>query len=150
MDAGLPTGDADRRGARSRGEWQLCDTSRRTLAPLAPDALVHDRGDRPAWSLKLQVLRELAQQVVERAQGVLEDRAADGFAPADLARKEHALADDEAMVAAVRESPEMTGRSLAELVSTPEAYRLPAIGESIGTLAVLDLGPGGHGAVPVA
>ena len=61
MDAGLPTGDADRRGARTRAEWQLCDTSRRTLAPLAPDALVHDRGDRPAWSLKLQVLRELAQ-----------------------------------------------------------------------------------------
>ena len=51
-----------------------------------------------------------------------------------------ALTDDAAMLAAVRESPEMAGRSLAELVSTREAYRLPAVGEAIGTLAVLDLG----------
>jgi carbamoyl-phosphate synthase small subunit len=51
-----------------------------------------------------------------------------------------ALVDDEAMVAAVRESPQMAGRSLAEVVSTSEAYTLPAVGESLGTLAVLDLG----------
>jgi hypothetical protein len=50
------------------------------------------------------------------------------------------LGTDEAMLEAVRASPAMTGRSLAELVSTPEVYRLPAIGDSIGTLAVLDLG----------
>ncbi|MCR8671416.1 glutamine-hydrolyzing carbamoyl-phosphate synthase small subunit [Agrococcus sp. HG114] len=51
-----------------------------------------------------------------------------------------ALSSDEAMLAAVRESPAMAGRSLAEVVSTREPYRLPAEGESIGTLAVLDLG----------
>ena len=51
-----------------------------------------------------------------------------------------ALADDEVMLDAVRESPQMAGRRLAEVVTTPEAYRLPAVGESIGTLAVLDLG----------
>lgn len=51
-----------------------------------------------------------------------------------------ALADDETMLAAVRESPQMAGRSLAEVVSTTEAYTLPAIGDPLGTLAVLDLG----------
>ncbi|KAA6433756.1 glutamine-hydrolyzing carbamoyl-phosphate synthase small subunit [Agrococcus sediminis] len=51
-----------------------------------------------------------------------------------------ALADDATMLAAVRESPQMAGRSLADVVTTPEAYRLPATGEPIGTLAVLDLG----------
>ncbi|SDR66958.1 glutamine-hydrolyzing carbamoyl-phosphate synthase small subunit [Agrococcus carbonis] len=51
-----------------------------------------------------------------------------------------ALVDDDAMLAIVRESPQMAGRSLAATVSTAEAYRLEAIGESIGTLAVLDLG----------
>jgi carbamoyl-phosphate synthase small subunit len=51
-----------------------------------------------------------------------------------------ALVDDDAMLAIVRESPQMAGRSLAATVSTSEAYRLEAIGESIGTLAVLDLG----------
>ncbi|MEV7527450.1 glutamine-hydrolyzing carbamoyl-phosphate synthase small subunit [Agrococcus sp. SCSIO52902] len=51
-----------------------------------------------------------------------------------------ALADDATMLAAVRESPQMAGRSLADVVTTPEPYRLPATGEPIGTLAVLDLG----------
>ncbi|MGM1030553.1 MAG: glutamine-hydrolyzing carbamoyl-phosphate synthase small subunit [Actinomycetota bacterium] len=51
-----------------------------------------------------------------------------------------ALTDDEAMLAVVRESPQMAGRSLAQVVSTPEAYALPASGEPLGTLAVLDLG----------
>ena len=51
-----------------------------------------------------------------------------------------ALADDEAMLAIVRESPQMAGRSLAETVSTAAAYSLPALTDSIGTLAVLDLG----------
>ncbi|WP_206446779.1 glutamine-hydrolyzing carbamoyl-phosphate synthase small subunit [Agrococcus sp. KRD186] len=51
-----------------------------------------------------------------------------------------ALTDDAAMLAVVRESPQMAGRSLAATVSTKEPYTLPAEGESIGTLAVLDLG----------
>ncbi|GEK80522.1 glutamine-hydrolyzing carbamoyl-phosphate synthase small subunit [Agrococcus baldri] len=51
-----------------------------------------------------------------------------------------ALTDDAAMIAIVRESPQMAGRSLAATVSTAEAYRLEAVGEPIGTLAVLDLG----------
>ncbi|SFS18623.1 carbamoyl-phosphate synthase small subunit [Agrococcus baldri] len=51
-----------------------------------------------------------------------------------------ALTDDAAMLAVVRESPQMAGRSLAATVSTTEPYALPAEGESIGTLAVLDLG----------
>ncbi|MCH1883091.1 glutamine-hydrolyzing carbamoyl-phosphate synthase small subunit [Agrococcus sp. ARC_14] len=51
-----------------------------------------------------------------------------------------ALTTDEAMLAEVRESPQMAGRSLAETVSTRESYRLEALTDSIGTLAVLDLG----------
>ncbi|WP_072313586.1 glutamine-hydrolyzing carbamoyl-phosphate synthase small subunit [Agrococcus sp. Marseille-P2731] len=51
-----------------------------------------------------------------------------------------ALTTDAAMLAEVRESPTMAGRSLAASVSTREAYRLEAVGESLGTLAVLDLG----------
>lgn len=37
-----------------------CDESRRTLAELAPDAVVHGRGSHSVWALQLQVLRELA------------------------------------------------------------------------------------------
>ncbi|WP_347757399.1 glutamine-hydrolyzing carbamoyl-phosphate synthase small subunit [Agrococcus sp. ProA11] len=51
-----------------------------------------------------------------------------------------ALTSDEAMLSAVRESPAMAGRSLAADVSTREPYRLEALTDSIGTLAVLDLG----------
>jgi hypothetical protein len=40
---------------------QRCDTSRRNVADLSLDAVVHGRGERPVWALKLQVLRELAQ-----------------------------------------------------------------------------------------
>jgi hypothetical protein len=38
-----------------------CEASRRTLAELQLDSVVHGRGDRPVWALQLQVLRELAQ-----------------------------------------------------------------------------------------
>ena len=38
-----------------------CEVSRRTLAGLTLDAIVDGRGDRPVWTLQLQVLRELAQ-----------------------------------------------------------------------------------------
>ena len=40
---------------------QRCEASRRNLAELPLDAVVHGRGDRPVWSLMVQVLRELAQ-----------------------------------------------------------------------------------------
>jgi hypothetical protein len=38
-----------------------CETSRETMAELAPDDVVHGRGTRLVWALRLQVLRELAQ-----------------------------------------------------------------------------------------
>jgi hypothetical protein len=38
-----------------------CAASRRAMADLPLDAVVHGRGDRPVWALLLQVLRELAQ-----------------------------------------------------------------------------------------
>lgn len=37
-----------------------CERSRRTMAELAPDAVVDGRGERSVWALQLQVLRELA------------------------------------------------------------------------------------------
>jgi hypothetical protein len=37
------------------------ESSRRTMAELAPDDVVDGRGARPVWALELQVLRELAQ-----------------------------------------------------------------------------------------
>ena len=40
---------------------QRCEASRRTMAELQLDTMVHGRGDRRAWALQLQVLRELAQ-----------------------------------------------------------------------------------------
>jgi len=49
------------------------------------------------------------------------------------------LSDGE-QLAAVRETIQMTGRSLSSEVSTTEAYVVDAIGHSIGRLAVLDLG----------
>ena len=38
-----------------------CTTSRRAMAGLALDDVVHGRGERTVWALYLQVLRELAQ-----------------------------------------------------------------------------------------
>ena len=49
------------------------------------------------------------------------------------------LSDDE-QLAAVKKTVQMTGRSLSSEVSTTEAYVVDAIGQSIGRLAVLDLG----------
>ena len=40
-----------------------CDESRRTMAELSMDAQVDGRGERPAWALQLQVLRELAHHM---------------------------------------------------------------------------------------
>lgn len=38
-----------------------CEASRRTMAGLSLDEVVHGRGERAVWALQLQVLRELAQ-----------------------------------------------------------------------------------------
>jgi len=46
----------------------------------------------------------------------------------------------EEQLAAVKDEAQMTGRSLSSEVSTAEAYVVEAVGESIGRLAVLDLG----------
>ena len=43
------------------GYRRRIETSRRTMAELAPDDMVHGRGPRLVWALRLQVLRELAQ-----------------------------------------------------------------------------------------
>ncbi|GAA2173380.1 glutamine-hydrolyzing carbamoyl-phosphate synthase small subunit [Agrococcus versicolor] len=51
-----------------------------------------------------------------------------------------AIASDEEMLEQVLQSPQMAGQRLADVVSTPEAYTLPATTERIGHLAVLDLG----------
>ncbi|GAA1218227.1 glutamine-hydrolyzing carbamoyl-phosphate synthase small subunit [Rhodoglobus aureus] len=46
----------------------------------------------------------------------------------------------EEQLTAVKDTAQMTGRSLSSKVSTAETYVVDAIGESIGRLAVLDLG----------
>jgi carbamoyl-phosphate synthase small subunit len=46
----------------------------------------------------------------------------------------------EQYLAAVAAAPEMSGRNLSAEVSVKQAYVVPAIGQSIGALAVLDLG----------
>jgi hypothetical protein len=40
---------------------QRCEASRRNVAELPLDAVVHGRGDRSVWALYLQMLREMAQ-----------------------------------------------------------------------------------------
>jgi carbamoyl-phosphate synthase small subunit len=49
------------------------------------------------------------------------------------------LSDSE-QLAIVREAEDMTGRNLSSEVSTPERYTIEAVGERIGSVAVLDLG----------
>lgn len=44
------------------------------------------------------------------------------------------------LVAAITEAPKMAGLNLSSDVSVTETYSIPAVGESIGRLAVLDLG----------
>ncbi len=46
----------------------------------------------------------------------------------------------EALLARVREAPEMTGAALAAEVSTSQPYVVPAVGERLFTVAALDLG----------
>ncbi|MBT2399186.1 glutamine-hydrolyzing carbamoyl-phosphate synthase small subunit [Streptomyces sp. ISL-100] len=51
-----------------------------------------------------------------------------------------ALADDETLLARVKEAPQMVGASLAAEVATKEPYVVPAIGEKKFTVAAIDLG----------
>ena len=46
----------------------------------------------------------------------------------------------EEQLAAVKSAEQMSGRNLSGEVSTPEAYVVPAVGQSHGTVAILDLG----------
>ncbi len=46
----------------------------------------------------------------------------------------------EEQLAAVKSAEQMSGRNLSGDVSTPEAYVVPAVGQSHGTVAILDLG----------
>lgn len=49
------------------------------------------------------------------------------------------LSEDE-QLAAVRDAPNMAGLNLSDQVSTPVAYVVPAQGDRLGTVAILDLG----------
>ncbi|MFJ3335673.1 glutamine-hydrolyzing carbamoyl-phosphate synthase small subunit [Streptomyces sp. NPDC086766] len=51
-----------------------------------------------------------------------------------------AIADDAALLARVRQAPEMVGADLSAEVATKEAYVVPAIGEKKYTVAAIDLG----------
>ncbi|MGW6027095.1 glutamine-hydrolyzing carbamoyl-phosphate synthase small subunit [Streptomyces sp. NPDC055099] len=51
-----------------------------------------------------------------------------------------AVADDAALLARVKEAPQMVGADLSSEVATTEAYVVPAIGEKKFTVAALDLG----------
>ena len=44
------------------------------------------------------------------------------------------------LVEIVREAPEMKGQSLSAIVTTPEAYEVPHMGQFVGRVSILDLG----------
>jgi carbamoyl-phosphate synthase small subunit len=46
----------------------------------------------------------------------------------------------ETLVEIVREAPEMKGQSLSDIVTTPDAYEVPHMGQFIGRVSILDLG----------
>jgi carbamoyl-phosphate synthase small subunit len=46
----------------------------------------------------------------------------------------------ERLVEIVREAPEMKGQSLSDIVTTPDAYEVPHMGQFIGRVSILDLG----------
>lgn len=46
----------------------------------------------------------------------------------------------ERLVEIVREAPEMKGQSLSSLVTTPDAYEVPHMGQYVGRVSILDLG----------
>lgn len=51
-----------------------------------------------------------------------------------------AVLSESQMLAEVREAPEMKGRQLSDVVTTPNRYSIKAVGPKIGTVAILDLG----------
>ena len=46
----------------------------------------------------------------------------------------------ERLVEIVREAPEMKGQSLSSIVTTPDAYEVPHMGQFVGRVSILDLG----------
>ena len=60
-DRSFTLADADTIESIREAHRSRCEESRRTMSGLTLDATVVGRGDRPVWSLQLQVLRELAQ-----------------------------------------------------------------------------------------
>jgi carbamoyl-phosphate synthase small subunit len=46
----------------------------------------------------------------------------------------------ERLVEIVREAPEMKGQSLSDIVTTPDAYEVPHMGQFVGRVSILDLG----------
>ena len=46
----------------------------------------------------------------------------------------------ERLVEIVRETPEMRGQSLSSVVTTPDAYEVPHMGQFVGRVSILDLG----------
>lgn len=44
------------------------------------------------------------------------------------------------MIALVTAAPEMKGRKLSDIVTTPQSYVIPAKGDAVGSVAILDLG----------
>ncbi len=51
-----------------------------------------------------------------------------------------AIKSNAEMIAKVNEAPEMKGRKLSDVVTTPKRYTISAKGERIGSVAILDLG----------
>lgn len=51
-----------------------------------------------------------------------------------------AIKSEAEMISLVTAAPEMKGRKLSDIVTTPQSYVIPAKGEAIGSVAILDLG----------
>lgn len=51
-----------------------------------------------------------------------------------------AVKSEAEMIALVTAAPEMKGRKLSDIVTTPKSYVIPAKGEAVGSVAILDLG----------
>lgn len=51
-----------------------------------------------------------------------------------------AVRSEAEMIALVTAAPEMKGRKLSDIVTTPKSYVIPAKGEAVGSVAILDLG----------
>ncbi len=51
-----------------------------------------------------------------------------------------AVRSEPEMISLVAAAPEMKGRKLSDVVTTPESYTIPAKGDVVGSVAILDLG----------